>query len=87
MPRSTHAGVAKSPASSAAAWSFIGPLPITNAFVNSPSLPPALTAVTGRASTLAADPQARGRLFVGEASGGLWRSNDGGVSFRSVFDS
>jgi hypothetical protein len=50
-------------------------------------MPPALTAVTGRASTLAVDPQARGRLFVGEASGGLWRSTDGGVSFTPVFDS
>ncbi len=50
-------------------------------------MPPALASVTGRASTLALDPQARGRLFAGEASGGLWRSTDGGVSFTPVFDS
>jgi len=86
MPMGRHAAAAPA-AASAPTWSFIGPLPITNAFVNSPSMPPALTAVTGRTSTIAVDPQARGRLFVGEASGGLWRSDNGGMSFVPVFDS
>jgi hypothetical protein len=87
LPTASLAAVVRPEATTGSAWTFIGPLPIKNEFVNNPSLPPPLTTATGRTSTLAADLQSRGRLFVGEASGGLWRSTDGGVSFTPIFDS
>jgi hypothetical protein len=41
--------------------------------------------VSGRVSSLAKDPAA-GTLWVGTASGGVWRSDSDGLSWTSVFD-
>lgn len=45
-------------------------------------------AMSGRISALAARQEADGKvtLFVGAASGGVWKSQDGGTSFKPVFD-
>jgi len=45
-------------------------------------------AMSGRIAALAATRDATGRtvLFVGAASGGVWKSLDGGTTFRPVFD-
>ena len=45
-------------------------------------------AMSGRISALDAVPAKDGKitLFVGAASGGVWRSTDGGTTFKSVFD-
>ena len=45
-------------------------------------------AMSGRISALAGyrDPSGRITLFVGAASGGVWKSSDGGTTFKPVFD-
>lgn len=45
-------------------------------------------AMSGRISALAATPGKDGKttLFVGAASGGVWKSSDGGTTFKPVFD-
>jgi len=45
-------------------------------------------AMSGRVSAIAARQEADGKvtLFVGAASGGVWKSQDGGTSFKPVFD-
>ena len=62
-------------------WVELGPAPIPNgqteAVVNS---------VTGRLTTMVADPTNTNILYVGTAQGGVWRSLDGGASFVPIFD-
>ncbi len=45
-------------------------------------------AMSGRISALAGSSEPSGRLtlFVGAASGGVWKSTDGGTTFKPVFD-
>ena len=45
-------------------------------------------AMSGRISALAGydDPSGKVTLFVGSASGGVWKSTDGGTTFKPVFD-
>jgi photosystem II stability/assembly factor-like uncharacterized protein len=45
-------------------------------------------AMSGRISALAGytDPSGKLTLFVGAASGGVWKSTDGGTTFKPVFD-
>src|SRR5277367_4176433 len=45
-------------------------------------------AMSGRISALAgyADPSGKITLFVGSASGGVWKSTDGATTFKPVFD-
>src|SRR4030081_1378713 len=45
-------------------------------------------AMSGRISALAGydDPSGKLTLFVGAASGGVWKSMDGGTTFKPVFD-
>src|SRR5437899_4626420 len=45
-------------------------------------------AMSGRISAIAAtrEPSGKITLFVGAASGGIWKSDDGGTRFRPVFD-
>ncbi len=41
---------------------------------------------SGRVSCLAVDPKNASSFFVGAASGGLWKTTNGGVTFTPVFD-
>ncbi|HEX8679997.1 MAG TPA: hypothetical protein VF683_08555, partial [Chthoniobacterales bacterium] len=45
-------------------------------------------AMSGRISTIAAnrEPNGKIKIFVGAASGGVWRSEDGGTTFKPIFD-
>src|SRR5437870_5127519 len=45
-------------------------------------------AMSGRISAIAGTKEASGKitLFVGAASGGVWKSDDGGTRYRPVFD-
>src|SRR5215470_6160382 len=45
---------------------------------------PAFT--SGRVAALAVDPSNRSRFFVAAASGGVWKTANGGVTFTPVFD-
>jgi hypothetical protein len=69
-------------------WDFIGPMPIFGAVPNFGGgfTGPALTSAAGRVTAIAADPTARGRVFVGTAGGGVWMTSDGGLSFRPIFE-
>ncbi|HZW08889.1 MAG TPA: hypothetical protein VFF69_03220 [Phycisphaerales bacterium] len=49
------------------------------------SIGPAL--VSGRVADFAHDPADPSRFFVAVASGGVWRTTDGGVTYSPVFDS
>src|SRR4051794_4758206 len=44
--------------------------------------------MSGRVSAIAATPETSGKitLFVGAASGGVWKSDDSGTRYRPVFD-
>ena len=44
--------------------------------------------MSGRIAAIAAhrEPDGKTTLFVGAASGGVWKSEDGGMTFRPVFD-
>src|SRR5205814_10526852 len=44
--------------------------------------------MSGRISAIGGVKESSGKitLFVGAASGGIWKSDDGGTRFRSVFD-
>src|SRR5438874_12630451 len=44
--------------------------------------------MSGRISAIAGvkEPSGKITLFVGAASGGIWKSDDGGTRFRPVFD-
>src|SRR2546430_11553639 len=44
--------------------------------------------MSGRISAIAGTKEPSGKitLFVGAASGGIWKSDDGGTRFRPVFD-
>ena len=43
--------------------------------------------MSGRVTSIDVDLSDRNRIFVGSASGGVWRSVDGGVTWAPVFDS
>lgn len=62
-----------------AVWTAIGPSPMS-------MLNWTMGHVSGRVSALAVDPVDRDILFLGAASGGLWKSTNGGVSWSSLFD-
>ncbi|HUQ47895.1 MAG TPA: hypothetical protein VM053_06570 [Gemmatimonadaceae bacterium] len=48
------------------------------------SIGPALT--SGRVSDIAIDPSDKRTWYVGAASGGVWKSTNGGISFSPIFD-
>ena len=68
-------------------WSFIGPQPMLNALTNfGGPITGANFHASGRVSSIAADPTLSGRIFVGGASGGVWMSTDGGVTYVPIFN-
>lgn len=60
-------------------WVALGPSPMN-------MLSWSMGRVAGRVSALAVHPASELTLFLGTASGGLWRTSDGGTSWSSVFD-
>src|SRR2546422_6160454 len=48
------------------------------------SIGPAVT--SGRVMTIAVDPSNKAVFYVGAASGGVWKTMNGGASFQPVFD-
>ena len=61
-------------------WSALGPAPMS-------MLSWQMGNVAGRASSLAVDPRNDNTLFLGTATGGLWRSVDGGAQWRELLGS
>ncbi len=71
-------------ATTSATWTNIGPAPIGDAggtFGGAPA------AVSGRATALAVDPTNSNTFYVGAASGGVWKTTDGGQTYTSLSDS
>lgn len=67
------------PGLSSTRWQALGPLPAISGYEP-------LGAVSGRITALAVHPTNPNLLLVGAATGGIWRSTDGGVYFRPVSD-
>lgn len=61
-------------------WSAVGPAPNN-------MLSWTMGKVAGRASALAVSPASESVIFLGTASGGLWKTVDGGTNWSSIFDS
>jgi len=61
-------------------WSPIGPLPTTSAFPNNGG------PTSGRINAIAVSPLNPQIVLIGSATGGIWRSSNGGTSFVPVTD-
>lgn len=61
-------------------WVSIGPLPTTSAFPNNGGV------TSGRINSIAVSPANNQLLLIGSATGGIWRSTNGGASFAPVSD-
>jgi photosystem II stability/assembly factor-like uncharacterized protein len=64
----------------APAWRPLGPLPSASAFIDNWGL------TSGRINAVAVSPADPRLILVGSATGGLWRSADGGANFSPVSD-
>ena len=61
-------------------WSPIGPLPTTSSFPNNGG------PTSGRINAIAVSPLNPQIVLIGSATGGIWRSTNGGTSFAPVTD-
>lgn len=61
-------------------WTSIGPLPTTSAFPGNGGF------TSGRINAIAVSPADPQLLLIGSATGGIWRSSNGGASFSPVSD-
>lgn len=61
-------------------WASIGPVPTTSAFPDNGGF------TSGRINSIAVSPANRQLVLVGSATGGIWRSIDGGTNFVPVSD-
>lgn len=64
-----------------AAWVPLGPAPTDSAFPNNWGM------TSGRINALAVSPADPNVILLGAATGGIWRSTDGGANFKPVTDS
>ncbi len=60
-------------------WRPLGPRPLT-------MLDWAMSPVSGRVSAIAVNPVDENVIYLGAASGGVWKTLDGGVSWTPIFD-
>ncbi|NJL26832.1 MAG: hypothetical protein HC897_02595 [Thermoanaerobaculia bacterium] len=63
----------------AGSWQVVGPSPMT-------MLSWTMGRVAGRVSALAVSPSSEQVLYLGTASGGLWKTVDGGTNWSAAFD-
>jgi hypothetical protein len=70
------------PAASTAVWVPIGPAPLSNGQTFGLTHP-----VSGRVSSIALHPTNSNIAYVGAAQGGVYRTLDGGVTWKALFDS
>jgi photosystem II stability/assembly factor-like uncharacterized protein len=76
-PSGPAQGAPRSPLTAASAETFSG--------LRARSIGPAVT--SGRVMTIAVDPSNKAVIYIGAASGGVWKSVNGGASWQPVFDS
>lgn len=67
-----------------AAWDFLGPAPldVSKGVYATPNMSP----TAGRSSAIAVDPTDSNILYVGYAMGGVWKSSDGGKTWKPLMD-
>ena len=70
-------------AASDGSWVSFGPTPIMNCF-GGPKVDPACS---GRVSSIAIDPRNPNTIYIGAASGGVWKSTDNGATWTPLMDS
>ena len=66
----------------AGTWEAVGPAPLPNGQTEG-----AVTAVSGRTISIAVHPTDPNIVYVGTAQGGIYRSTDGGLTWKAIFDS
>src|SRR5262249_54374313 len=62
-------------------WPSIGP-PV----MNQPPPPPTNPRASGRMNTIAIDPTNTDTIYIGAANGGVWKTEDGGKTWRALTD-
>ena len=60
------------------AWSLIGPQPLDTPFTD--------PVVSGRVTALAVDPRSSNTIYLGAAQGGVWKTIDGGNTWKPLTD-
>ncbi len=67
-----------------AAWDFLGPAPldVSKGVYATPNMSP----TGGRTSAIAVDPTNSNIVYVGTAMGGVWKSVDGGTTWKPLMD-
>jgi hypothetical protein len=75
--RTVPTGIPLSPTT----WTAIGPAPITNGQTNGLPSP-----VSGRITSIAADPSNANIIYAGAASGGVWKTTNAGTSWTPLTD-
>lgn len=74
-------GESSRPAGAGATWTPIGPLPTTSAYQANGGFN------SGRINAIAVSPANVQLVIIGSATGGIWRSTNGGTNFTPVSDS
>ena len=77
--RARLAQLERDPHRAALSWAELGPSPMT-------MLSWQMGNVAGRVAALAVDPTAETTLYLGAASGGVWKTTDGGASWSPIFE-
>src|SRR5215831_18006482 len=62
-------------------WTSIGPT-----VMNQPPPPPTNPRASGRMNTIAIDPTNTDTMYIGAANGGVWKTEDGGKTWRALTD-
>jgi len=75
-----------SPIGPDAAWTPLGPGE-TAPLSNGQTLSGGNINVTGRTTAVVVDPGNPDKVYIGTAQGGVWRSQDGGLTWQTIFDS
>jgi photosystem II stability/assembly factor-like uncharacterized protein len=78
----TPGGGTVPPTSGGSNWTQLGPLAIPNG----QTYGGARVLVTGRVTAIAIDPSAPDTIYLGSAQGGVWKTNDGGLSWDPKSD-
>src|SRR6516165_3396339 len=65
-------------------WTQIGPGPITN--VGFDNRDGGMFDITGRINSIAVHPTNPNTIYIGAAAGGVWRSDDGGMTWNALTD-
>ncbi len=83
-PRGAKQPPAPPPDPSKATWDFLGPAPldVTKGAYSTPNMSP----TGGRTSAIAVDPTNSSIVYVGTAMGGVWKTTDGGKTWKPLMD-